>query len=618
MAMNSQSFVAETAVIEGIGAHEPSPVPNRRSEYLEFVVWGAAFLAFRLAVQMLGNPQHFYRDETAFMEAALRMPASGLSTGDYVHGPIIHYVLLSAYAVVAAFKLLFRQIGGADDFVRWYIEHPENLGAIGRLVMSIGGAALIVVTMALARSIFDSRNHARLAALMLLSMPLFHHASWFIKEDLWAALFGACAAVVAYRRRSPGWTGILWGAAIAAKYTSVAIGPALLLVLMEQGESNRFSWKALSKNCVWLGLTAIVAFVALNPHILINLTEFVNQIGTINKQYLRGDLGGAGTPPPFLAGRLLTEFLPFDIGLLAVVSICAGLVLSRFRPVRMHLPAVVACGTVMVMIAISRAGFPRTLAIALPWLAVLAAWTYRSVLISRFSRVAVAAAVGLVAMLQTAGYYRYVTASHTGELARTYVERTVAQDAVILMEDVHEYVGDAAPFLRDNLRGLKAEHDDLLSRGAAGRLNQMRQAVASASPFGRFEILGVKDFSAEGSSYLDRADVVITCKWPSIFPENRAYNLAEDSGIPSIGLYHQRRQSFLDGLGERGFRLLARFDPTLTAQWSFIDRPDPSVLGPVAWLTSRELIVGPEIAIYSRCAEVGAGVGPAAGLKPAD
>ena len=199
------------------------------------------------------------------MEGALRMPASGFSTGDYIHGPIINYVLLCAYAVVAGFKFLFGQIGGADDFVRWYIEHPESLGGIGRLMMSVGGALLIVVTMTLARSISGSRDQARLAGLMLLSMPLFHHASWYIKEDLWAALFGAAAAVVAYRRESAWWTGALWGAAIAAKYTSVALGPALLLVLMVRDGSERLSWTtSLWKTLVkewrknWAGGNAVV------------------------------------------------------------------------------------------------------------------------------------------------------------------------------------------------------------------------------------------------------------------------------------------------------------------------------------------------------------------------
>src|SRR5687767_9345946 len=129
------SFVAETQVTERVEPVKTVPAPNRKSEYLELAVWGTAFLVFRLAVQMLGNTQHFYRDETAFMEGALRMPTSGFSSGDYIHGPIIHYALLSAYVIVAGFKLLFHQIGGADDFVRWYIEHPESLGEIGRLVM---------------------------------------------------------------------------------------------------------------------------------------------------------------------------------------------------------------------------------------------------------------------------------------------------------------------------------------------------------------------------------------------------------------------------------------------------------------------------------------------------
>ncbi|MEK6406924.1 MAG: glycosyltransferase family 39 protein [Acidobacteriota bacterium] len=554
---------------------------------------------------MLSNAGHFYRDEAAFIEGTLRMPSSGFSSGDYIHGPVIHYALLSAYVVVAAFKLLFRQIGNPDDFVRWYIEHPESLGEIGRLVMSVGGAAMIVVTMALARSIFGSRHYARLAALMLLSMPLFHHASWYIKEDLWAALFGAAAAVVAYRRRSAAWTGALWGAAIAAKYTAIALGPALLLILMERGEGDWFSWKKLSKTCAWLGLTAMFAFVALNPYTLINFGSFVNQVGIINKQYVRGDLLGAANPPPFLASRLLTEFLPFDIGLLVLVSICAGLVLSRFKPGRWQLPPVVACGAVLVMIAVSRAGFPRTLAIALPWLAILASAAYRGVLRARFSWIVIVAVLGCVVMLQTAGYYRCVTAAHTGELARAYVERSVAKDAVILMEDVHEYVSDAAPSLRNNARGLKTEHDDLLSRGAVGRLNQMRQAIANGSPAARFEILGIKDFSTEGESYLDRADVVITCKWPSVFPENRQYNLPEDSQVPAIGSYQRNRRIFLEALGGRGFQLLAKFDPTFGARWSFIDRPDPSCLSPAAWLIGRELTVGPEIAIYSRSTEVG-------------
>jgi len=573
---------------------------NRRI-FLEFLVWGGVFFLFRLAVQMLSKSGHFYRDEITFIEAGLRMPASGFNSGDYIHGPILSYLLFAADSVVFAFKTVFRQVGGADDFVRWYVEHPESLGEAGRLVMSIGGAALIVVTMALARSISGSLQHARVAALMLLSIPLFHHTSWFIKEDMWAALLAAGAAVVAYRKRSAGWTGLLWGAAIAAKYTAVALGPALLLILIE-GNYDFSLWKSWLRKGAWLAGASILAFVVLNPYTLINLSSFRNQIEVINTQYLRGAVLSGLSAPPYLASRLLTEFLPFDIGILAVVSICGGLIFGRFKTVRPHLPIFLASATVMLMVAISRAGFPRTLALSLPWLAVLASAAYQTLLRSRF-RWALIATLGVAIFLQVASFYRYVTAPHTAELARAYVEESIPNDAIILMEDVHDHATDCAPALRQNISGLKAEQADIASRNAVGRLNQMRQSIAGKSPAGRFEILGVKDYSSEGAGYLNQADVLITCKWPSIFPENRQANLPEDSRLSPIASYQHDRQLFLEDAERAGFRRLATFEPTLVARWSFIDRPDPGVLSPLSLFSPRQVVTGPEIAVYSRRVE---------------
>jgi len=574
----------------------------QRRIFLEFLVWGSVFFLFRLAVQMFSKCGHFYRDEVTFIEAGLRMPASGFNSGDYIHGPILSYLLFAADLVVFAFKSLFRQVGGADDFVRWYVEHPESLGEAGRLVMSIGGAALIVVTMTLARSTSGSLQHARVAALMLLSMPLFHHTSWFIKEDMWAALLGAGAAVVAYRRRSAGWTGLLWGAAIAAKYTAVALGPALLLILID-GNYDFALWKSWLRKGALLAGAAILGFVALNPYTLINLPSFRNQLEVINTQYIRGSVLGGVSAPPYLASRLLTEFLPFDIGILVVLSICGGLILGRFKSVRHHLPIFLACATVVSMVAVSRAGFPRTLALALPWLAVLAGATYHAGVRSRF-RFALIPSLSIAILLQVAGYYRYVTAPHTAELARQYVEESIPNDAIVLMEDVHDHATDCAPALRQNFSGLKAEQADIASRNGVGRLNQMRQSIASKFPAGRFEIIGVKDYSSEGAGYLNQADVLITCKWPSIFPENRQANQPEDPRLSPISSYQLGRQLFLEDAERTGFHPIATFEPTLVARWSFIDRPDPRVLSPLSLFSPRQVLTGPDIAVYSRRVEL--------------
>lgn len=136
-----------------------------------------------------------------------------------------------------------------------------------------------------------------------------------------------------------------------------------------------------------------------------------------------------------------------------------------------------------------------------------------------------------------------------------------------------------------------------------GRLNQMRQSIAGKSPAGRFEILGVKDYSSEGAGYLNQADVLITCKWPSIFPENRQANLPEDSRLSPIASYQHDRQLFLEDAERAGFRRLATFEPTLVARWSFIDRPDPGVLSPLSLFSPRQVVTGPEIAVYSRRVE---------------
>lgn len=570
---------------------------NRRI-FLEFLVWGGVFFLFRLAVQLLSKSGHFYRDELTFIEAGLRMPASRFNSGDYIHGPILSYLLFAADSVVFAFKTVFRQVAGADDFIRWYVEHPESLGEVGRLVMSLGGAALIVVTMTLARSISGSLQHARVAALMLLSMPLFHHTSWFIKEDIWAGLLGAGAAAIAYRSRSALWTGLLWGAAITAKYTAVALGPALLLILIEE-DFDLSLWKSWLRKGAWLAGASILAFVVLNPYTLINLPLFRNQIEAINTQYLRGAMLSGMSAPPYLASRLLTEFLPFDIGILAVASICGGLIFGRFKAVRHHLPIFLACATVMLMVAISRAGFPRTLALSLPWLAVLASTSFQTLLRSRF-RSALIVTLCIAIFLQVASFYRYVTAPHTAELARAYVEESIPNDAIVLMEDVHDHATDCAPALRQNISGLKAEQADIASRNALGRLNQVRQSIASKSPAGRFEILGVKDYSSEGAGFLNQADVLITCKWPSIFPENRQANLQEDPRLSPIASYQHNRQVFLEDAERAGFLPLATFEPTLVARWSFIDRPDPRVLSPLSLFFPRQVLTGPEIVVYTR------------------
>lgn len=532
----------------------------------------------------------------------MRLAANRLDPQDYVHGPVIQYLLLGGYLLMALVKTAAGQINGADSFIRWYIEHPEELRHIGRFLMSVGGAATISASMFATHGLSRSRSQARFAALLLLSMPLFHHSSWYIKEDLWAALFGILVAAAAYRRGPVILVGTLWGVAIAAKYTAVALAPGLVAILATNEQASPSYLNHWLKNCARVAAAAAATFVIANPYALVRFGSSVAQLREIISIYFAGDYTVGDARPPILAALVVREFLPFGVGAATLLCSCGTLALGGGKILRRHFALVIAPAAVIALLAISRSGFSRTLTPALPWLVVFASmvWPLLDGLRPRFMKAALCCLVAALAVAQVAGLYRYVTAVDTRELAKAYVERSVPADAVILLEGFHSYVADAGPSVRANVIALRAEQEEKLGKGATGRLNRMQQSAAAADPGGRFETIGMKDFALSGMDQLDRADVVITSKWPSIYPEARAYNIPEDSSQQAVAIYEQGRRAFHASMEEKGFRLLRKFTPTLRARWSFIDRPDPAVFGPGSWLGGGEKVAGPEIAIYSR------------------
>jgi len=252
----------------------------------EFILCGVAFLVLRALIIALVDAGPFYRDEVTFTEGGLRMAANRLDSGDYIHGPVIYYLMLGVDLFTAIIKLVVGKISNATGFLYWYIENPETLRVLGRVVMSVGGAATIAATMYATYKVSLSRTQARIAGLILLGMPMFHHLSWYIKEDLWAALFGILAAASAYRGKSPVKAGVLLGFAIASKYTAVALAPALLLLIVTSEWKVRADWRFRVKGCLRFVLaTTIISFI-LNPYALIHLGSFLSQLQEINAEYI--------------------------------------------------------------------------------------------------------------------------------------------------------------------------------------------------------------------------------------------------------------------------------------------------------------------------------------------
>jgi hypothetical protein len=570
---------------------------------MEFLLWALAFVVLRAVLSALWRPGPLYCDEITFIEGALRMGGNGLHSDDYIHGPIIYYVLLLTHAITLLVKMMGGALSGIDDFLRWYVEHPEGLRQAARGAMYIGGGATIAATMYAAHLLSGSRHKARIAGLMLLSMPLFHHSSWFIKEDLWAALFGVLALALAFRRQHLVSVGICLGLAIAAKYTAVVLLPAVFLILADASSSPQVAVKGWIVRCLQLTLAAVITFTILNPYALIHFRTFLEQLHTIENEYLRGDLIGGRTMPPLLADSVIREFIPLDIGIVATVALLYGAARGNWGPLSLKLPLIVGPLAAIALLGICRAGFPRSLTIALPWIAVLASvswpqWNGSSKLLNALPIVLLVS----LAVLQVSGFYRYVAAPDTRELGAAFIEQTIPGDAVILCEGLHNRVPDAGLSLRPNLRCLAESQQEILARGGIGRLSELEKELAASAKPKRFEILAEKDLAPGGMEELERADVVVAAKWLSPFPDDREFNISDSKWPPALD-YARDRALFFEALQRHGFRLVRTFAPSLPARWSFIDRPDPRVLYSPRWLESEVAVGGPEISIYVRCGD---------------
>ncbi|HEY6327957.1 MAG TPA: hypothetical protein VI756_01380, partial [Blastocatellia bacterium] len=485
-------------------------------------------------------------------------------------------------------KMLGGSLHGTSDFLRWYVEHPEGLRRTGRVVMLLAGGATIGVTMHGAYCSSRSRHSARIAGLVLLGMPLFHHASLFIKEDIWAALFGAAALTLALTRKNALWVGGLLGVAIAAKYTAVGLLPGLALLVAANSCADGISLRALALSCTRLALAAGVAFALLNPYFLIHLKAAIQQIQIINSEYMRGQQLGAGITPPLLAGSVIGEFIPFDIGIAAILAVVAGLAQRNRLPRASWWALMMGPLTVIVLVGACRAGFPRSLTVVLPWIAVLAGLTWprltgRPILV----RALPAVLFILLGVFQVSSLYRYMAAPDTRELAANFVEQNIPSDSVVLCEGLHDQVPDEGITLRPNLRSLIESQNVVAARRGSGMLSQIEREVAASGGLARFDILGEKDFGIGGSEELKRADVVVTATWLSPFPDAREYNLSGASTLPAVADYDRRRALFFQALDGQGFRLARTFKPSLASRWSFIDRPDPKVLYVDQWLSKQ-------------------------------
>ncbi len=289
---------------------------------------GDMWLCFGRIRDTLPYPRHM--DEEFIVQPALRI----LQTNDW-NPHVFNYSSFPIYLVVGALSMGFiahAERGEArtvDDIISvsypfhdpMYVLFPARL--LFALFMALAFAAL---GLAACRFFAIPEFLALVPFIGSLSMFLLHHAWRYINVDVLAACMAALtlAAVALHAGSSSFWLtallpGALCGLTVAGKYTYFWIlVPALLAIWLYGAPWRGYRSAALL-------LAAGVAFVCAAPYSILDIRNFVNELGALSHSYSSGRVGRT-YEPGWDHARQYIVFALKDFGLWSPLLALPGMV----------------------------------------------------------------------------------------------------------------------------------------------------------------------------------------------------------------------------------------------------------------------------------------------------
>ena len=320
-------------------------------------VWGASH----------GLPYAYNTDENAhFVPRAIGMFGHALNPDYFVNPPAYTYVLHLVFAV---------WFGGRDGVSRAFASDPTDVFLVARVTAAVLGTVAVGCLYLAGARLVDRRTGLLAAGLLAVAaLPVFY--SHLALNDvptlapLCLALVGVGGIVRAGRRRDFALAGLGLGLACATKYTGgivlVAVAAAVGVAWTSAGR------RAALTGAVLAAVTALVAFVAANPYVVLDPAAVWDGIThqSTAADDARGKLGitrDNGFLFYLWAGTWGLGYVPLAAAALAVP------LLARDRP-RLALVLVPAPVLFVLFMGSQERYFGRWLLPVLPFLCLLAAY----------------------------------------------------------------------------------------------------------------------------------------------------------------------------------------------------------------------------------------------------
>ncbi len=232
-------------------------------------LWGIGF----------GLPGLYHPDEGFVVRQALAFGAGYFQPYEYVHSPLLPYIVAVLYGLHFLFGLATGRFQSPSDLAILYFNDPSSFYLLARLTSAAFGVAAIWVAYSLARKAYG-RAAALVAALCVALSPiLVRHAHYALYD-----VAVSCSVLVALTllwgyAEEPGRrrfivASVAVGLAVAMKHLAAPVAVSLVAAVV--WVSRRKRWPALEtmEQLVLGAVVALLAFVIVSPFTVLDFRNF--------------------------------------------------------------------------------------------------------------------------------------------------------------------------------------------------------------------------------------------------------------------------------------------------------------------------------------------------------
>lgn len=243
-------------------------------KYLFLIVCLAALL--RIVGISFGLPHIYHQDEPVLVNHAMAIGARGWNPQFFIIPPLTIYLLFFVYAALFIAGRLIGAFHGASDFASLFLSDPSLFYLSGRLVLGVLFGCATVAVLGILGKKYLGKTVGLWAALFLALCFMHAEQSHYIYADVPLTFFITLLFLYLLKtEKTDGMRhyficGLLFGAAVATKYTAVYFLPPIVLYFIYL--RGRFSF------LIAAILGSQLAFFLIAPYTLLDWGNFLKQM----------------------------------------------------------------------------------------------------------------------------------------------------------------------------------------------------------------------------------------------------------------------------------------------------------------------------------------------------